>query len=88
MPMPLGAAMGIAPVADTRSPQEIAQSRGELLTNVLGGLTNLPGIRDTPIGMAGSLIPLLSQLVSVDPTKYAMQDGIGRTPFNNGSINI
>ena len=57
-----------APIADPRSPREIAESRGALLTNLVGDISNLPGIRNTPLGMAGGFMPLVSKILN--PTPY------------------
>ncbi len=59
-----------APIADTRSPREIAESRGTLLTNLVGDISNLPGIRNTPLGMAGSFMPLVSKILNPTPYVY------------------
>ncbi len=66
-PSPIGGPT-TAPIADPRSPREIAESRGALLTGLVGDISNLPGIRNTPLGMAGGLMPLVSKMLS--PTPY------------------
>ena len=57
-------------IADPRSPREIAASRGTLLTNLVGDISNLPIVRDTPLGMAGGFMPLVSKILNPTPYVY------------------
>tara|TARA_R100000458_G_C8169569_1_gene170571 strand:- start:47 stop:412 length:366 start_codon:yes stop_codon:yes gene_type:complete len=57
-------------IADPRSPREIAASRDALLTNLVGDISNLPIVRDTPLGMAGGFMPLVSKILNPTPYVY------------------
>jgi len=68
-PSPIGGPT-TAPIADTRTRQQQMQNSQNLLGGLVGSVANLPGVRQTPLRLAGDLASKLLNSGALNPYNH------------------